>query len=80
MTEQEQWKEIREHSAYLPWRDYLTPWNVEAGSRTPLEKARWCCENIEGFFSIRNKGDRTMGRIFFFSREGDAVAFKLRWI
>ena len=80
MTELERWKEIYQHSAYLPWREYLTAWSVEAGSRSPLEKAQWCCENIRGFFSIRNTPDRAAGKIFFFSREEDAVAFKLRWI
>lgn len=81
MTEQKHWKQVRGHSAYLPWRKWQTEWIViEVGSRTSLEKAQWCCENIEGFFSMRNTADRTAGTVFFFDREGDAVAFKLRWL
>jgi len=79
--QQEQWKKIKEHSAYLPWWNWQTDWSVVgAGSRGALKKAQWCCENIQGFFSIRNTSDRTSGKVFFFDKEEDAVAFKLRWI
>lgn len=84
MTEQEQqkrWKKIYQHDAYLPCVEWQTTWNtIEVNSTDLIEKANWCCENIEGYFSIRRGNNFRPLRIFSFNKEEDAVAFKLRWI
>ena len=84
MTEserQDQWEEIYQHSAYLPYVKWQSTWPfVEVDSMNLIEKANWCCENIEGFFAIRRDHNFRPVRIFLFNREEDAIAFKLRWI
>lgn len=67
-------------TAFFPHVEWHKSWNVVEISSTDLvEKANWCCDNIKGFFSIRRVRDGGT-RIFYFDREEDAVAFKLRWI
>lgn len=81
LERQERWKEIYQHPAYLPTVKWQTTWNtVEVNSTDLIEKANWCCENIEGYFSIRRDNNFRPLRIFSFNKEEDAVAFKLRWI
>ena len=84
MTEfelQEEWKKIYTHAAYLPCVEWHRSWSsVEVSVKNGLEKANWCCENIEGYFSIRRENNFKPFRIFSFNKEEDAVAFKLRWM
>ena len=81
-TWQREWREMHKRTAFFPHVEWHKSWNAVEMCATNLgEKATWCCDNIEGFFSIgRVRGFGSEIRIFYFDRMEDAVAFKLRWM
>ena len=80
--QQREWQEMYKRTAFFPHVEWHNSWNpVETNATILIEKATWCCDNINGFFSIgRFRGLGSEIRIFYFDRQEDAVAFKLRWM